>query len=53
MGPDLVAEGVEGPAQAAYLEAMAWTHLQGYLLGAVMPAEEIERRLTQDRPATA
>lgn len=45
MGMEVVAEGVETAAQAAYLVARGCTHAQGYLYGRAMPAGQVEAML--------
>lgn len=45
LGLTVVAEGVESSAQLDYLLDQGCDHLQGYLLGKPMPAEDFERLL--------
>jgi EAL domain-containing protein (putative c-di-GMP-specific phosphodiesterase class I) len=43
LGKEVVAEGVETPAQAAFLRAHGCEFLQGYLFARPMPAEALEQ----------
>jgi diguanylate cyclase (GGDEF)-like protein len=47
---DVVAEGVECEAQAAFLQDQGCHKIQGYLVGRPMPREEFERGLTGPPP---
>ena len=42
---EIIAEGVETPAQLAFLREEGCDEIQGYLIGAPMSAEELEARL--------
>ncbi|WP_426701352.1 sensor domain-containing protein [Rhodanobacter sp. Col0626] len=44
---EVVAEGVETPAQGAFLRDAGCSQLQGYLYGAPIPADEFQQRLTE------
>jgi len=49
LGKEVVAEGVETPAQAAFLRAHGCEFLQGYLFARPMPAEVLEQEHTRTR----
>ena len=48
---EMVAEGVEEDYQLNYLKNLQCQVVQGYLIGAVMPAAEIEQFLLQHNGA--
>jgi len=45
LGPRVIAEGVETPAQRPHLEAHGCEEIQGYLVGKPMPAAQFEALL--------
>jgi diguanylate cyclase (GGDEF)-like protein/PAS domain S-box-containing protein len=53
LGRTAVAEGVETEEQRAFLAAQGCPLVQGYLLGAPMPADEVEALLAGDAAAPA
>jgi EAL domain-containing protein (putative c-di-GMP-specific phosphodiesterase class I) len=53
LGLDIVAEGVETPAQIAFLRAEGCDEMQGYLIGAPMSAAELEAALRDQFAAVA
>ena len=50
LGLATIAEGIETREQLHYLLANGCTHMQGYLLGRPVPAEEFEAQLNSKRP---
>ncbi len=53
MGYRTIAEGIETPAQLAFLRELGCTALQGYLFGRPMPAEQLEAWATARRAVPA
>jgi EAL domain-containing protein (putative c-di-GMP-specific phosphodiesterase class I) len=53
LGRTAVAEGVETEEQRAFLAAQGCPLVQGYLLGAPMPPDEVEALLAGDAAAPA
>ncbi len=53
LGLDTVAEGVETPAQSAFLTEQRCRLLQGYLTGAPQPPDALARRLSSLTPSSA
>lgn len=52
LGLDVVAEGVETPAQREALQTLGCWKYQGYLFGEPVPLEEFERALEASRPSS-
>ncbi len=52
LGLDVIAEGVETPAQAAVLRELGCRRAQGYLFGRPMPVDELGGRLASGRDRT-
>lgn len=52
LGMSMVAEGVETPAQLAYLQRAGCHYVQGFLTGRPTPAEQIVAALGSDQPLT-
>ncbi len=50
LGLASIAEGIETAEQLRSLLANGCTHMQGYLLGRPVPAEEFEAQLNSERP---
>jgi predicted signal transduction protein with EAL and GGDEF domain len=53
LGLEVVAEGVETPAQLAFLERHGCKVFQGYLFGRPVPLDEFEKALAHGAPASA
>ncbi len=53
LGMSLAAEGVETEAQYDILQTLGCGEIQGYLIGRPMPAEDLERFLTNERQPRA
>jgi len=51
LNKDVIAEGVETPAQSRLLREAGCSQLQGFLYGAPMSAETLERHLTEQEAA--
>ncbi|TAL83660.1 MAG: GGDEF and EAL domain-containing protein [Rhodanobacter sp.] len=47
LNKDIVAEGVETPEQGAFLRDAGCSQLQGFLYGAPMPADALQKRLAE------
>jgi diguanylate cyclase (GGDEF)-like protein/PAS domain S-box-containing protein len=52
LGLEVVAEGVETPAQLKYLLSIGCEKIQGYLIGKPMPANELEKFIGNNLPLT-
>jgi EAL domain-containing protein (putative c-di-GMP-specific phosphodiesterase class I) len=52
LGMDVVAEGVETPAQLKYLLSIGCEKIQGYLISRPLPADEVERFIRDSSPMT-
>jgi diguanylate cyclase (GGDEF)-like protein/PAS domain S-box-containing protein len=52
LGLDVVAEGVETPAQLKYLLSIGCEKIQGYLISKPLPAEKIEEFIRNNPPLT-
>lgn len=50
-GVDVVAEGIEEPAQADWLQRLGCRHGQGFLYARPMPLEDVRHQLADRRPA--